>query len=63
MNPFRFESAGYGFEIEQVAAELVRDGIAAPWDAVVQAHRIVQERRRRRASERHHQDALERLAR
>lgn len=38
----------FDVEVDSVAAELVRDGIASPWNAIVHAKKTVKQRRRAR---------------
>ena len=45
---FNLEKQLYQTEVENEATRLIQDGKAAPYDALILAHSIVQERRQRK---------------
>lgn len=46
MGDYKDAERRYVIEVEAVAAKLIRDGLAGPYEAITQAHEIVQARRR-----------------
>lgn len=46
MSDFRSESRAYTYEVETVAAELIKNGRGTPWEALSLAHKLVQNRRK-----------------
>ena len=47
---FQSEVIGYSEEVEAEAAKILRNGEAAPWEAMIIAGRRVRERRKREAA-------------
>lgn len=47
MNSFEKEKMSFEFEVEAEAVRLIRDGLAAPFDAIEQARDFVMRRRRK----------------
>lgn len=60
MSAFDLEAAIFAQLVDAKAAELVHDGVAAPWEAIALARRIILEQRKAAAETRRREERGER---